>query len=313
MSSWLRSDINAMAAGQGMDLLTFVLVPLAAAMLVRTAVYFLGAAVPVSRVQVWFARAAAAMPGIVFLGLGPTVFRSAHARPVPMLLCILHCYGLFAVFAGVLLSRMFAFGRQFASCQRLLEITEAPSERNAKLATELGIRLRVLPSQFSVCVVTGIWKPVVVISRGTLESLSWEELRAALMHERAHCRGRETCWAAGLWFLSGATFAPVRSAFDAYKRASEFAADGEAIREVCSVTLASALVAVARSRRDRPLLAGLASRENLRERVALLVGAEDPKKACRGAGVLISVALAAAATLPLVGGIARNFVHVFCR
>jgi Zn-dependent protease with chaperone function len=313
MSNLLQSGISAMSAGQGMDLLAFALAPVAAAALVRATVLFLGKAVTVSRVEVWLARAAAATPGIVFLGLEPLVFRSAHAQPGPTLLCILHCYGLPAVYAAVLIAAIIIFGRECSKSRRLLKLTEAPSKRNTKLAKELGIRLRELPTQFPACFVAGLWRPVVVISQGTLASLSARELRAALMHERAHCRRRETWWAAALWFLNGATFVPVRSAFDAYKRASEFATDREAAREVHSLTLASALVAVARARVECPLLAGLAGEDNLRDRVALLVGGGVAQKASCARESLGFLSLTGAASLPVVAGMMHGFVHLVCQ
>lgn len=76
------------------------------------------------------------------------------------------------------------------------------------------------------------WRPVIAVSDGAVKALSAEELRAALLHEQAHERGRDVFWRA-LLIAIGRAFGLLpgtrKMVADAVLR-TECSADDEAIR-----------------------------------------------------------------------------------
>ena len=123
----------------------------------------------------------------------------------------------------------------------------------ARLADSLGVpapRLRVLESARPSLLCRGVRAPELIVSRGTLALLDPEELRAALAHELAHLRARDTLWS---WLLMAAralqAFNPVVQvvvravARDAERRADDAAcASGQG-----RLALASAIIKLFRS------------------------------------------------------------------
>jgi hypothetical protein len=114
----------------------------------------------------------------------------AHLGPI----CLLPAVALTAVvgasagLAGRTLGRQMSASRRLSRRVRALALPPPPELLAAARATGLDGRVAMLdsPEQFSF--VYGILVPRVAIGRGFVESLTAEELRAALAHERYHVR-----------------------------------------------------------------------------------------------------------------------------
>jgi Zn-dependent protease with chaperone function len=125
---------------------------------------------------------------VPFVGLSPGAL--AHLSPV----CLLPAVVLIALVGTSIGLGVRMLGRQVSASRRLsrrvrgLALTPPPELSVAAKATGLDGRVAMLdsPEQFSF--VYGIFVPRVAIGRGFLESLTAEELRAALEHERYHVR-----------------------------------------------------------------------------------------------------------------------------
>jgi hypothetical protein len=189
----------------------------------------------------------------------------------------------------------------------------------------------VLNSAAPLLTLAGVFQPRVITSQGVLESLSHEELGAALAHERAHHSARDN--ARRLLLLTapcvpflGAT----RKLETTWARWSEWAADDRAVDSdpARSLALASALVRMARLGVSRPataLCANFASCEaDLGQRVERLLHFGDtaassqsrsarppllPAIALAVCGILFAIALAQPATLHSVHEMLERFIH----
>jgi Zn-dependent protease with chaperone function len=123
-----------------------------------------------------------------FVALSPAAL--AHVGPA----CLLPAVVLTALVGTSIGLAVRMLGRQVSASRRLsrrvrgLALTPPPELAVAARATGLDGRVAMLdsPEQFSF--VYGIFVPRVAIGRGFLESLTAEELRAALEHERYHVR-----------------------------------------------------------------------------------------------------------------------------
>ncbi len=181
---------------------------------------------------------------------------------------------------------------------RLFKAGRAPSARLAEAASALGLTALELPTPDRECFVAGVVKPTVFVSRGALESLNDAELAAALHHERAHVRGRDTLLLSVLSFLRDLAPWGAPSALEAYQAAREAAADREAAQRAGPLNLASALVSLARPATTAPSVAlPMAKPETLRWRMQALLEEGAPEAPPRqswmraaggvGAGALI--------------------------
>jgi beta-lactamase regulating signal transducer with metallopeptidase domain len=97
---------------------------------------------------------------------------------------------------------------------------------------------------------SGLFRPRLLISRGVLRALSFEELDAALRHEHAHRTSRDNAKRL-LLLLAPDIFPfvrPLRTLECAWSKLAEWAADDQATSgdSSCAVSLAAALVHVAR-------------------------------------------------------------------
>jgi len=96
----------------------------------------------------------------------------------------------------------------------------------------------------------GVFRPRLLISRGVLDSLSGDELEAALLHEQAHRAHRDNAKRLLLLLAPDAFpfFRPLRNLENAWSRFAEWAADDQAAAgdSQRAVSLAGALVRVAR-------------------------------------------------------------------
>jgi Zn-dependent protease with chaperone function len=191
-------------------------------------------------------------------------------------------------------------------------------------------RAIVLNSAAPVLTLAGVFRPRVITSQGVLDSLSREELDAALAHEHAHHSARDN---ARRLLLLAAPRVPflgaTRKLETTWARWSEWAADDRAVESdpACSLALASALVRMARLGVSRPataLCANFASCEaDLSQRVERLLHAGDTAAAPRSrtarplfpaialavTGTLLAIALAQPATLHSVHEMLERFIH----
>jgi len=130
-----------------------------------------------------------------------------------------------------------------------------------------------------VILVAGLFRPRVVISSSVRESLTAEELQAAVRHEQAHCRGKDNL--KRLLIQMCPAFLPFSRGFRTlevgWQRVAEWAADDIAAQgsSTDAVALASALVRVGRmSANVSPIALGtslLADVSDLRTRVERLI------------------------------------------
>jgi len=155
--------------------------------------------------------------------------------------------------------------------RRLRAASSRPGPRLRRAAAELGIRARELNTAERECFVSDVLRPTVYISRGALARLGEAELLAALHHERAHVRGRDTLVLFLLSLLADlAPFAP-RGGIEAYQAAREAVADAAAVAGAGKLDLASALLALARSNQAPAGALPMAKPETLRWRLQAIL------------------------------------------
>jgi Zn-dependent protease with chaperone function len=125
---------------------------------------------------------------VPLVGLSPAVL--AHLGPACLLpaVVLIALVGASAGLVAKTLGRQASASRRLSRQVRALALTPPPKLSIAARAAGLEGRVTALdsPKQFSF--VYGIFVPRVAIGRGFLESLTAEELRAALEHERYHVR-----------------------------------------------------------------------------------------------------------------------------
>jgi Zn-dependent protease with chaperone function len=163
--------------------------------------------------------------------------------------CLLPAIALAALLAVSVGLAVRTLRRQMSASRRLsrrvqaAEIAPSAELRAAVTATGLEGRVALVDSAEPFSFVYGVLAPRVAISRGFLESLSAEELRAALEHERYHVRNLDPLRALTGKVLSEAFFLlPALEVLRArYQLARELAADRRA-EQVCG---------------DRPLLGAM--------------------------------------------------------
>lgn len=157
---------------------------------------------------------------------------------------------------------------------------------------------RVLPSDTVVVFTAGFVRPVAFVSQGAERSLGPTELRAALLHERAHQQRRDVFWRVLLKAVAGGfVFLPwVASAVEAETLRSECAADDYALRAGARRRALFNAIAAAAAPPETSFAAGVTG-ANAELRLTRLVYPETPLPEKPTAGFL---ALAAAVVLPAV-------------
>ena len=129
----------------------------------------------------------------------------------------------------------------------LTSISTCPGPRLRAAAEAVGVDVHELPVPSCECFVAGAWRPAAYVSAEAVERMSDAELRAALHHERAHVEGHDPALYIALSFLID--LVPTSDkAIQAYRQARERRADVAAAARAGALTLASALIAVARPR-----------------------------------------------------------------
>ena len=248
------------------------------------------------RRQARLATISACVPGLITLSLAAALgFRFAGMQP-ESLNCYAKLYGPLAVTTIALLRAGGLFALRRIRVARLLRFAGPPSPRLAAIAAEVGVPAREIPADSSLCFVSGLRRPHVVVSTGALASLSDGDLRAALLHERAHLKHRDALRAV---LVSGiAEFAVVSStkALRIYRASRESLADDEAARYVGRTEVAGVLVRFARNAARVPVASSLAEPDGLERRVRRLI---SPERASRPSDIRVTAAVAAAAALAL--------------
>src|SRR5580700_5340631 len=168
-------------------------------------------------------------------------------------------------------------------CQRAGRHARLPGERTETWLIEGAAPLLAL---------TGIWHPRLVISRGVMRALSADQLAAALRHERAHWSSRDNL--KRFCIQLAPAILPFGSASRTLERGwrkfSEWAADDRAAAGSTrrSVTLAAALVRVARLTADARLTDQLAT-DQLAARVDRLLRPASPSKSPTGSPPMLAL------------------------
>jgi beta-lactamase regulating signal transducer with metallopeptidase domain len=227
---------------------------------------------------------------------------------------------LFRAFRAVLITRKFT-----RSCLK--------TGRELLLSAESSSVL-VVESQVPILAMAGVIRPRLVVSQGVLNSLSHDQLAAAVRHERAHLTYADNLKRL-LVMLSPEIF-PFVHAFSsiehAWKKISEWAADDSAVENdaLRSLSLASALIRVAQlgaPPRLSPLCTALVSGDSahsdsdLADRVDRLLhpapAANDPAKrwanfagcAAIVMGLLVMIAASRPSTLHSVYQLLERLIH----
>jgi beta-lactamase regulating signal transducer with metallopeptidase domain len=250
----------------------FVL-PLIAWMIGRKALPFLDR---MATDPIWQQRMAihlSCLPGLVMISLGFSATLGLRHAEIDSLLCIV-------VFLGPVLICSFAMFRAMvllAGRRRVLDAlrdeTIPASRRLQSLADEIRVPVRELPDSGFACMVAGVFRPIVIISTGTVESLTDEEIQAVLLHERAHLKRRDTLFATLVTFIAECGFWPTDKVLGVYRRSREILADQLACRDIDRLLLASVLIRFARGFQHHQLnfIENFAERSSVSERVKLLI------------------------------------------
>lgn len=209
--------------------------------------------------QAPLAAIAATTPGAVFLLLAVIDLAGAHSSG-----CLQFLWGRI-LFVTILALSILALARAItiaysraAQIRTLIALSRAPAEDVLTIARRVGVRVRVLPFADPFCALAGLCRPVVLVSRETLERLNGEELEAALRHERAHALRADLPLSAALSFFADLLPLSTGDLIETYNTAREFAADEHATRKIKAHQLASAIVSLAGTQRIAHLVAALA-------------------------------------------------------
>ena len=213
------------------------------------------------------------LPGLVMLSLGASAILALRRARIDSLLCI-------AVFAGPVFICSFAIFRAIVLLERrrralnaLRAKTIPASPKLQRIAEGIQITARELPDNGYACMVAGVFRPIVIISTGAVESLTDEEIQAVLLHERAHLKRRDTLLATLVTFIAECGVWPTDKVLGVYRRSREIMADQIACRDTDRLLLASVLIRFARSLQHRRLnfIESFADCSSVSERVKLLI------------------------------------------
>jgi hypothetical protein len=296
MTDALKGLAQELVTGPWSRVWPFFVLPLAAVAVLHRALARVEAGGADPRRQARLAMIAACVPGLVTLSLTAALgFRFRGMQPESFD-CYVKLFGPIAIASVALLRAGGLFAVRRIRVARLLQFAGPPSPRLASRAAEVGVPVRELPADASLCFVSGLRRPSVVVSSGALAALSDEDLRAALLHERAHLRQRDALRAA---LVSGvAEFALVssRRALRIYRACRESLADDEAAKSVGRTEVAGVLVRFARHAAKVPVPSSLAEPDGLERRVRRLI---SPERAAAPSDARVTAAVAAAAGLAL--------------
>lgn len=256
--------------------------------------------------QAPYAAFAASLPGALFLVLSMfALVRGAGTAcwTMPGGRIVFGSIALVAV-AAIVRAAWLAFARN-RELRRLVRSSSPPSKRLQQLAASCSLRAREICDDAPLCALAGVVAPVVLVSSGALRALGDEELKAALLHERAHSMRGDQILAVCLSFFADLLPLPACDLVEAYKLARELAADRSAAQTAGNDALARALVSFAKSGRA---LVGATSfsasrRSTVVSRIAALLQEPQPGRSGQVAPAIRRLALGLALAVIVAGGI----------
>lgn len=252
--------------------------PLAAWMIGRKTVPLLYCMAEDVRWQQRWAIHLSCLPGLVMLSLGVSAILALRNAQIDSLLCIAVFLGPVFVCSFAISRAMVLLARRRRALNALRAETIPASSKLQRIADEIEVIARELPDDGFACMVAGVFRPIVIISTGAVESLTDEEIRAVLLHERAHLKRRDTLFATLVTFIAECGFWPTDKVLGVYRRSREIMADQLACRDTDRLLLASVLIRFARGLQHRQLnfIESFADRSSVSERVKLLIEDEPP-------------------------------------
>ncbi|MDQ2680384.1 MAG: hypothetical protein M3Y21_05095 [Candidatus Eremiobacteraeota bacterium] len=254
--------------------------------------------------QAPLAAIAATIPGAAFLSLGIAGLLGASSSG-----CLRFFWGR-VLFATIVAALTFAFSRaalrayrRSSDIRRLIGASVPADSVTESIALRCGVRVRVLDHRQPFCALAGLWNPLVLLSRGSLDRLDEEEVEASLRHERAHAVRLDLMLAAMLSFFADLLPLPASDLIAAYRTSREIAADGHAVRNCSPHALASAILALAAPRTISAAAALAEDAASLRSRVTALLSDDAELPVPKGRRVLAIAGLSAiiaVSALPVV-------------
>lgn len=213
---------------------------------------------------------------------------------------LVHFLGAVVVVATVVLARFAVTARRHLQLDAALRRSSVPA-----VVADTPVRLTPVDDS---AFVSGLWRPVIYCGRGLSDTLKVDELRAVMLHERAHQRSHDP-----LRLLLLETVAPVarlhrcgRAWLERAAAAREIAADRSALEHGASRgALASALLRVA------PVpgvgVPGFASAVELRMRALLSIEQPAPARRSRWPWAAVGGAIAVGVCLSV-----RPLIEAIC-
>ena len=190
--------------------------------------------------------------------------------------------------------------RRYREARMLVSCSQPATGNLFEMARVYGLSVRILPNDEPLCALTGLFRPVVLMSSAAADILSEAELRAALRHESAHARRGDLIVGSLVSFCLDLLPLPASALHEMYLSAREFAADREAVRQESAEALASALIALSRGKGELRGAVALASKDTIRPRLReLLFGRPAPDASIAWRRTVMISALA----VLLVGGL----------
>lgn len=216
------------------------------------------------------------LPGLVMFSLGISASLALYKASIDSLLCVAVFLLPVIIFSCALLRALVLLAHRRHTLNILRSETMPPSLKLRRIADELQVVARELPEDGFACLVAGVFRPSIIISTGVVESLTDEEIRAVLLHERAHLMRRDTLYATLVTFIAECGLWPTTQALGVYRRSREIMADQLACRDIDPLLLASVLVRFAKGPQHRQLnfIENFADRSSISERVKLLINEE---------------------------------------
>lgn len=227
-----------------------VVVPFLAWMAIRIIAPVIAASKHDPAWQAPLAAAAAAIPGVLLLLLAAlAVSGGLHATCLETVIGRFLFGGIIAVTAISIVRACILAGRRSSEATTLINWSIPATDRLQAIAERCAISARIIADSRSFCALVGTWRPVVIVSEGTLARLTDAELEAALLHERGHARRGDQLIAAALSFLVDLLPLPAMDLVGIYRNAREVAADHHALGVAEADALAGALLSFVRSDR----------------------------------------------------------------
>ncbi|HVA27265.1 MAG TPA: M56 family metallopeptidase [Candidatus Baltobacteraceae bacterium] len=262
--------------------------------------------------QAPIAAFAAALPGLAFGSFAFEALLTGYKSQ-----CLAYVSGR-VLFSGIIFLAIAAFVRasmralqQHAEVRRLFAASVAPSERLARIAGDLGVPVRCLDDDLPLCALAGTTRPTIFISSASERRLNDAELRAALLHERAHRERHDQILIAVLSFATDLLPLPVGDLIGTYRRARELTADRDAARATNPVYVARAILGMARA--QSPVLAAGLSCEPSIVRVRLEALLNDRRSSAKSTPRFVIAAILVALTvLASSSAIASVIVSAAC-